>query len=97
SATNRFVAVPIDLGPAGDQVFLIPFGTGFRAATGLSNVQATVGGVQAPAVFAGAVPGLLGADQVNLRLDRSLIGRGEVDVLLTVDGKTANPVRVTIK
>jgi uncharacterized protein (TIGR03437 family) len=97
TATNRFVAVPIDLGPEGDQVFLIPFGTGFRGLTGLVNVQATIGGVAAPAIFAGAVPGLIGADQANLRLDRSLIGRGEVDVVLTVDGKTANTVRVAIK
>ena len=97
SAAGRFVPIPIDLGPAGDQVFLIPFGTGFRGLSGLTNVQATIGGVTAPVIFAGAVPGLLGADQANLRLDRSLMGRGEVDVVLIVDGKTANTVRVTIK
>jgi uncharacterized protein (TIGR03437 family) len=31
AATARFVATPIDLGPEGEQVFLILFGTGFRA------------------------------------------------------------------
>ncbi|MBI1765195.1 MAG: hypothetical protein HYR56_27600 [Acidobacteria bacterium] len=97
AATNRFVAVPIELGPEGDQVFLIPFGTGLRGLTGLANVQATIGGVTAPALFVGSVPGLVGADQANLRIDRSLLGRGEVDVVLTVDGKTANTVRVAIK
>jgi hypothetical protein len=34
---------------------------------------------------------------VNLPIDRSLIGRGEVDVVLTVDGVAANTVRVNIK
>ena len=97
SASGRFVPVPIDLGPEGDQVFLIPFGTGFRKLSNLTNVQATIGGVQAPVIFAGAAPGLLGADQANLQVNRSLAGRGEVDILFTVDGKTANPVRVTIK
>ncbi|MGH9846054.1 MAG: hypothetical protein ACREEM_45720, partial [Blastocatellia bacterium] len=96
-ATNRFVAVPIDLGPAGDQVFLIPFGTGFRRLSGLSNASATIGGVNAPVIFAGAVPGLLGLDQVNLRIDRSLAGRGEVDVLLIIDGRTTNAVRVATR
>jgi len=35
--------------------------------------------------------------QVNARLPRSLIGRGEVEVVLTVDGKAANTVRISIK
>ncbi|MGH9832115.1 MAG: hypothetical protein ACRD9Y_03795 [Blastocatellia bacterium] len=46
---------------------------------------------------AGEVEGLAGLDQVNLRLPRTLRGRGEVDVMLTVDGKTANIVRVSIR
>ncbi|MGH9855169.1 MAG: hypothetical protein ACREBD_35500 [Blastocatellia bacterium] len=36
-------------------------------------------------------------DQVNLRLPRGLAGRGEVNVVLTVDGKTANTVRINVK
>jgi len=36
-------------------------------------------------------------DQANLRIPRSLVGRGEVDLVLTVDGKAANTVRVNIK
>jgi uncharacterized protein (TIGR03437 family) len=96
-ATNRFVAVPIDLGAEGDQVFPIPFGTGFRGHSSLAKVRATIGGVNAPVLYAGAAPGLLGADQANLRLDRALAGRGEVDVVLIVDGKMTNAVRVAVK
>jgi len=96
-ATNRYVAVPIDLGPEGDQVFLIPFGTGFRGRSALANVSATIGGAGAPVIYAGPSPGLIGLDQGNIRLDRSLMGKGEVDVILTVDGKVANAVKVTIK
>jgi len=33
---------------------------------------------------------------LNLRVSRSLMGRGEIDIVLTVDGKTANTVKVNI-
>jgi uncharacterized protein (TIGR03437 family) len=36
-------------------------------------------------------------DQVNARIPRSLIGRGEVEVVLTVDRKEANRVRISVK
>ncbi|MGH9838077.1 MAG: hypothetical protein ACREEM_04760, partial [Blastocatellia bacterium] len=45
TVTSRFVAVPIDLSVAGDQVFLIPYGTGLRGLSGLAGVSATIGGV----------------------------------------------------
>jgi len=48
-------------------------------------------------LFADAAPGFVGLDQVNVRLSRALAGRGEVDVLLSVDGRAANPVRVSIR
>lgn len=98
---NKFVAVPIDLGPdlgnASDQVFLIPFGTGIRWRSSLSAVSVKLGGVDAQATFAGALNEFVGLDQVNVRLPRSLIRRGEVDVALIVDGQAPNTVKVNIK
>ncbi len=96
-AQNRFVTALIDLGPETDQVFLILFGTGFRFNSGLSATRVSVGGVDSEVLFAGAAPGFVGLDQCNVRLPRSLVGRGEVDVVLAVDGKTANTVRIAIK
>lgn len=93
----QYIARPIDLGPAGDQVFLILFGTGIRFNNGLSAVTAKIGGLDAPVTFAGAQGGFTGLDQVNILLPRALAGRGDVDVVLTVNGKTANTVRVNIK
>ena len=46
--------------------------------------------------FLGSHPTLIGLDQANIRLDRSLIGRGVVDVALTVDGQQANTVSIRI-
>ncbi|MGH9847768.1 MAG: hypothetical protein ACREEM_54470 [Blastocatellia bacterium] len=98
SAQNRFVPLPIDLGPEGDQVFLIPYGTGFRNRSALSAVSVKVGGTDVTVLFAGAAPGFVGLDQINLGpLPRSLAGRGEVDLVLTVDGKAANTAKIAIK
>jgi uncharacterized protein (TIGR03437 family) len=96
SATSRFVSVPIDLGPSSDQVFAVLFGTGIRHRSSLAAVTAQIGGVAAQVQSAGAQGGA-GVDQINVLLPRTLIGRGEVDIVLTVDGKTANTVRVNIK
>ena len=97
SATNRFVPRPIDLGPEGDLVFALLFGTGFRANGGLPNVSVKIGGVDCEVLYAADAPGFIGLDQCNARIPRSLIGRGEVDLVMTVNGKVANTVRVNIK
>lgn len=94
---NRFVPLPIDLGPETDQVFLVLYGTGIRFRSGLSAVAVGLGGTNAEALFADPAPGFIGLDQVNAPLARSLIGRGEVDVRLTVDGKTANTLTIRIR
>ncbi|MGH9841304.1 MAG: hypothetical protein ACREEM_21325 [Blastocatellia bacterium] len=94
---NRFVAVPIDLGPGADQVFLVLFGSGFRYRSALPAVAAQMGGTTAEVLFAGPQGGLVGLDQMNLRIPRSLAGRGEIELALIVDGKPANPVRLGIK
>lgn len=96
-AQGRFIATPINLGPEGEQIVLVLFGTGFRQRSALSAVTVTIGGTNVPVDFAGAQGDFDGLDQVNVRLPRSLIGRGEVDVVLTVDGRTANTVRVSIQ
>ncbi len=94
---NTFVPIPIDLGAATDQVFLILNGTGIRGRSSLSAVTATIGGVDAPVSFAGLQGDFVGLDQINVGIPRSLIGRGQVDVILTVDGKTSNTVKINIK
>jgi len=95
-AQNKFVAAPIDPGPAGDQVYLLLFGTGLRERSSLDKVTVKIGGVDAPVSYAGE-QGAAGLDQVNVGLPRSLAGRGEVDVVLMVDGQIANTVRINIK
>ncbi len=96
-AQNRFVPAPIDLGPEGEQVFLILSGTGFRHRSALSAVNCEIGGALVETLFAGATPGFVGLDQANVRLPRGLSGRGEMDVILSVDGRKSNAVRLSIR
>jgi uncharacterized protein (TIGR03437 family) len=96
-ASGRFVARPIDLGPDGDHVFLELYGTGVRYRSFESSVRVSIGGLSAEVLYSGPQGGYVGLDQVNVRLPRSLAGRGEVDLVLTVDGKAANTVKVSIR
>lgn len=96
-ALNRFVATPIEVGNPAEQAYLLAFGTGFRRRSDLANVSARIGDVPAEVLFAGAQGGFVGLDQCNIRLSPNLAGRGEVAVVLTVDGKAANTVRIAIR
>lgn len=97
AAQNRYLAVPIDFGAATDQVFLILYGTGVRGRSALAATSIVLGGTDAAVVFAGAQGDLIGLDQLNVRLPRSLAGRGEAILQLTVDGLAANPLRVSFQ
>ncbi|HKQ76552.1 MAG TPA: IPT/TIG domain-containing protein [Blastocatellia bacterium] len=97
TAQNRFVTVPVDLGPATDNVFVVLFGTGFRFIPGLSSVSVTIGGMPAQVSFTGPQGALLGLDQCNVLIPRALISRGDADIVLTVSGKSANLGRMNIK
>ncbi len=94
---NRMVHVPIDLGPETDQVFLISYGTGWRFRSSLNATRVTIGGIVSEVLFAGASEDFVGLDQCNIRIPRAAAGRGEVSVVLTVDGKTANTVTINVK
>ena len=97
TTTNKFEAAPISVSDAAEQVILLAFGTGFRNRPTSSTVTATIGGASAPVSYAGAQGSFLGLDQANIRIPASLAGRGSVNVVLTVDGKTANTVTINIK
>ncbi len=82
--------VPID---AGDFVAL--FGTGIRFSSTL--VKINIGGVEIDPLFFGPQGFFEALDQINLQIPQSLAGRGDVDLVLTLDGKTSNTVKLKIK
>ncbi len=97
SAQNKFVPIPIDFGAETDQVFLALFGSGIRGRSALGAINVRVGDVDLPAQFAGPQNDFVGLDQVNVLLPRTLGGRGEVTISMTVDGNLANPVNVAFQ
>lgn len=97
AAGGECVPRPVDLGPDTDRVFLVLFGTGIRFHGSLMGVSARVRGENAEVLFAGPAPNLVGLDQVNVLLPRSLIGSGMVNVTLVVNGQTANTVQINIR
>jgi len=90
-------ATPIDLGVAGDIVVVTFFGTGLRKNSGLANVRATIGGVDAPVLFAGAQGQFTGLDQLNVQIPLTLRGRGDAPVVFTIDGQSSNTVTVNVR
>jgi len=94
----QFVASPIDLGPATDQVYLSLYGTGIRGFSSVTAITATIGGVAVPVSGAAAHSQYAGVDQVNIGpLPRRLAGKGLATLVPTVDGKAANTVTVNIR
>jgi uncharacterized protein (TIGR03437 family) len=92
-AANPCTAVPVDVSTP---VFVSLYGTGIRGRASLDGVRVTAGGVNLPILFAGA-QGAPGLDQVNVELLSSLRGRGDIPIVLTVDGKVANTVTLHIQ
>ena len=97
TVSSRFVAVPIEFGAESEQLYLIVYGTGWRKRSALNQVSATFAGQSVEVAAAAAQGGFAGLDQLNLRLPRALAGRGEGELIVTVSGQTANPVRLIIK
>jgi uncharacterized protein (TIGR03437 family) len=80
---------PLD---AGD--YLVLFGSGFRRVS-TNAVKITIGGRDAPVLFSGAQGGLAGLDQINTQLPAGL--SGVVDVVVSINDKAANLVKVRMK
>ncbi len=81
--------VPIDAGN-----FVALFGTGIRFSS--TPVKINIGGVDIDPLYFGPQGSLEGTDQVNLRIPDSLAGRGDVDLILTLDAVTSNTVKLKI-
>jgi uncharacterized protein (TIGR03437 family) len=95
-AQNAFVPVPIDLGPATDQVYLLLYGTGFRyAPSGTATVVTSVANVGQQ--YIGPQGSFVGLDQVNVLLPRFLIGSGEITVSLQTELGQSNTVKLRVK
>jgi uncharacterized protein (TIGR03437 family) len=87
-------ALPLSLTPSTNQFYLVLYGTGIRGAG--TNVSVTMGGINAPVIYAGPQGSDAGLDQVNVLIPSQLAGSGYVNIVLTTAGLTANTVNILI-
>jgi len=87
-------AAPVDLGVSSDVVALAFYASGVRDG---SEIQVQIAGHDARVLYAGPAEHFPGLDQVSVEVPRSLAGSGNVDVALTVDGRTANPIHILVQ
>ena len=87
-------AGPVDLQGSSDTVMLQFYASGVRNA---SEVQVQIAGQDAPVRYSGESGHFAGLDEVIVEVPRGLAGSGDVDVVLTLDGQTASPVRIHIQ
>jgi uncharacterized protein (TIGR03437 family) len=90
-------AVPMSVGNSSDMLVVTLYGTGFRNVASAASASLTIGGVPAQILYIGAQPTYPGLDQVNMVVPRSVAGEGEVAIVLTVNGQTANAVTLNIQ
>jgi uncharacterized protein (TIGR03437 family) len=96
ASANRYIGLPLNLDEPSEEVFLILFGTGIRGNGSLASVTCQIDGMNAEVLYAGAQGNFVGLDQVNIRLPRPLRS-GDLEIILTVDGKPANRVTLKVK
>ena len=95
SASGAITPLAIDLGTAGEEVYLQLYGTGIRhAGTVTANIGTMTG---LPVVYAGPQGYYVGEDQINVLLPAALKGAGVVQVTLTADGQSSNAVEIAIQ
>jgi uncharacterized protein (TIGR03437 family) len=97
-----FNPVPINVAVPGEPVFLILYGTGFRANGGLQNVTVTIGNRTFTPAYADAAPGFVGLDQLNIGpLPADMAGSGLVNVRVAIATQsgtvTSNTLTVQIQ
>jgi uncharacterized protein (TIGR03437 family) len=91
---GALVAVPLNLGICQETVLEL-WATGLDSPNAI--VQATIGGQTATVLFAGPEGVYPGVDQVNVVIPQSLVGAGNVPIVVSAGGLTSNTVNVTIQ
>lgn len=95
SAPGVCSLTPIDVG-ASPPPYLILYGTGIRGAA-QSSTRVRIGNVDAPVLYAGAQGTYAGLDQVNAALPAGLKGRGQLVVIVSVNGQATNMGQLTFR
>lgn len=94
---GKLVPAPIEFGEAGDRLFLVLFGSGWKNLSHRAGAKVRINGISLETLYAGPQGDLLGVDQINAELPKQLAGSGEQDIVLTVNNVPANKVKISFK
>lgn len=99
---NMFVPLEIDLGPETEFIVLSLFGTGWRQVSSISDIKVYTSKdgyiVEfCPVEYVGKQPTIEGLDQINIRLPRGLIGKGDVRLHFGIRDIYTNEVNLKFK
>lgn len=87
----------VSAGSGATRSYLSLFGTGIRGAASNAEVKVAIAGIDVPVITVDPQSQCAGLDQVNVELPSSLAGKGDVPVILTVAGVTANTVLIRLR
>ncbi|NDD63612.1 MAG: tandem-95 repeat protein, partial [Acidobacteria bacterium] len=76
----------IEPGEVGDELYLVLYATGIRGEGDQTKIRVKIGGIEVPVQYAGSQGDYAGLDQVNVKLPAELIGRGELEMMISVEG-----------
>lgn len=79
---GNLVPDPVEFGPAGEQLYLLLYGTGLKGRLNAPETRVLINGRPFPVAYAGAQGEFPGLDQVNVLLHASLAGSGLVEIQL---------------
>lgn len=96
TCSDACTPVPIALG-IDTPIYLTLYGTGFRNAGSGADVQVTINGVSVPVLYSGSQGQFAGLDQLNVPLPLTLRGAGTADVIVTINGQSANAVEISVQ
>ena len=97
SGTGRYVPAPITFGPPSESLYFAIYGTGWRRHPNTTGVTVRIGSTPCPVSYIGPQGTFSGLDQLNVLVPRTLAGRGEVEMTVTIDGITANTSKVNFR
>ena len=95
AAAGRCSPAPINAPQKTSELYLVLFGTGIRRQAG--RTTAFCASTPLEVTYAGEQVQYEGLDQVNLRVPIGFPQRGQMDLIIRVNGVSANPVRIDLK
>jgi uncharacterized protein (TIGR03437 family) len=92
---GSIIAQPVNLAACDENILLL-YGTGLDQAQ-KADVQVMFGNTAGTVMYVGPQATWPGLDQINVVIPKSLEGAGNVSVVLSDAGMTANTVNITIQ